>query len=241
MIDGKKTKARLEEGYEEAGYRNGWQVLCNSVWGFIAAVIWNAMYSPGSIQAKFLGGMIKSKEEAYSSDGWCAVKDGWSRRLIFAVLGHFGCCLGDTLGSELGILSKRRPRLVTTWKVVPPGTNGGITLGGTIWSMIGGTVIGIMMGVSLVIENEACDLWILVEMTSWGTFAGGFGSVIDSILGATVQQTRYSTEKHLVLQDGRRSQVDNWKVISGINVLSNNQVNLLSSLLTCIVVAALSA
>jgi uncharacterized protein (TIGR00297 family) len=179
-----------------------------------------------------------SEQEAYTPDGWCAVRGGWSRGLIFAALGHFGCCLGDTLASELGILSKSPPRLITSWKVVPPGTNGGMTIAGTTWSVVGGIVIGIVMGVSLVIENKACDLWILVGMVIWGGFAGGFGSLIDSLMGATIQQTRYSTDKHLILQDGSK---DGSKVISGFNILTNNQVNLLSSLLTTIVVAVMSS
>jgi uncharacterized membrane protein len=199
------------------------------------------MYSPESIQAKLLGEMIEVERETYRSDGWCAVKGGWSRGLIFAVLGHFGCCLGDTLASELGILSKSPPRLVTTWRVVPPGTNGGMSVGGTVWSVIGGTVIGIMMGVSLVIENSACDMWILVEMVGWGMFAGGIGSLLDSVMGATIQQTQYSTKKHLVLQDGSKEKDDNKVIISGFNILTNNQVNLLSSLLTTVIVAVMAS
>lgn len=240
--DGKKTKAGLEDGYQEAGYRSGWQVLCNSIWGFLAAVIWNVMYSPNSIQAKVLGGMIESNQEAYISEGWCAVRSGWSRTLIFGVLGHFGCCLGDTLASELGILSDSPPRLVTTWKIVPAGTNGGMSVSGTIWSGIGGGLIGIMMGVILVIENQACDhdVWILVEMVGWGTFAGLFGSFVDSLLGATVQQTRYSKEKRVVLTSEDYSHND-YKVISGFNVLTNNQVNLLSSFLSTLVVAVMAS
>ena len=194
------------------------------------------MYSPSSIQAKLLGGMIASSGE-YSSDGWCAVRSGWSRALIYGVLGHFGCCLGDTLASELGILSESPPRLVTTWKVVPRGTNGGMSATGTGWSVVGGVMIGVIMGVSLMIENKACDLWILVGMVGWGGFAGLFGSFVDSVMGATIQQTRYSSEKDLVLQKGSLGK--DVQVISGFNILTNNQVNLLSSLLTTIVATSL--
>jgi uncharacterized membrane protein len=215
-------------------------VLCNSVWALIAAVTWNVLYSPDSIQAKLFGGMIEGGQESYRSDGWCAVAGGWSRGLIFAVLGHFGCCLGDTLASELGILSRSPPRLVTTWKVVPPGTNGGMSFGGTAWSVMGGTVIGVVMGVSLLIENQACDWWILVETVGWGAIAGGFGSLVDSLMGATIQKTRYSMERHLVLQDGGNDEVD-VKVISGLDLLTNNQVNLLSSFLTAILVGAIAS
>lgn len=41
-------------------------------------------------------------------------------------------------------------------------------------------------------------------------------------MGATIQQTRYSDEKKVILQDG--ADTKNTKVISGINVLTNNQV-----------------
>jgi uncharacterized membrane protein len=181
--------------------------------------------------------MIDGGQESYRSDRWCVVTGGWSRGLVFAVLGHFGCCLGDTLASELGILSKSPPRLVTTWKVVPPGTNGGMSFAGTVWSAVGGAVIGTVLGVSLLVENRACDWWILVETVIWGGFAGVFGSLLDSVLGATVQKTRYSVDRRLVLQDGGNDERD-VKVISGMDLLTNNQVNLLSSFLTALLVGA---
>jgi uncharacterized membrane protein len=105
---------------------------------------------------------------------------------------------------------------------------------------MGGTVIGVVMGVSLLIENQACDWWILVETVGWGAFAGGFGSLVDSLMGATIQKTRYSMERHLVLQDGGNDEVD-VKVISGLDLLTNNQVNLLSSFLTAILVGAIAS
>ena len=54
-------------------------------------------------------------------------------------------------------------------------------------------------------------------------FTGLFGSLVDSLLGATVQQTRYSKTKKVVLQDDSKDVDVN--VISGRNLLTNNQVS----------------
>ena len=140
---------------------------------------------------------------------------------------HFACCLGDTLASELGILSKSKPLLITTLKPVPPGTNGAISLIGTIASIVGGALIGLLTGITLILENAQCSReaagYLLFENIAWGMFAGLFGSLMDSLLGATVQQTRYSKTKKLVLQDDSKDVDVN--VISGRNLLTNNQVS----------------
>jgi uncharacterized protein (TIGR00297 family) len=139
---------------------------------------------------------------------------------------HFACCLGDTLASELGILSKSNPLLITTLKPVPPGTNGAMSIVGTIASIVGGGLVGLLTGITLILENAQCRReaagYLLFETVAWGMFAGLFGSLVDSLLGATVQQTRYSKTKKLVLQDDSKD-VD-VKVISGRNLLTNNQV-----------------
>ena len=141
---------------------------------------------------------------------------------------HFACCLGDTLASELGILSKSKPLLITTLKRVPPGTNGAISLIGTIASIVGGALVGVLTGITLILENAQCRReaaeYLLFDTLTWGMFAGLFGSLVDSLLGATVQQTRYSKTKKLVLQDDSKD-VDAVNVISGRNLLTNNQVS----------------
>ena len=94
---------------------------------------------------------------------------------------HFACCLGDTLASELGILSKSPPILITTFKPVPPGTNGGMSVLGTAASLTGGFVMGLTLATTLAIENAVCrQNWVaeLLPLLLWGTAAGGLGSLV---------------------------------------------------------------
>lgn len=82
----------LEDGFQEAGYRTAWQVLCNSFSAFVAAVIWSVLFAPGSIPhvvAIYAG--FEADTVPYMSGGWCPLSpgtaNGASRALVFAVLG----------------------------------------------------------------------------------------------------------------------------------------------------------
>jgi uncharacterized protein (TIGR00297 family) len=89
-------------------------------------------------------------------------------------LAFLACCSGDTFASELGVLARQTPRLITTWQRVPAGRDGGITLAGTCWSIAGGALVG----------AAACAGWPTVLQ---GAVFGGIGSVFDSVLGAVLQ------------------------------------------------------
>ncbi|KAL4071988.1 integral membrane protein DUF92-domain-containing protein [Scleroderma citrinum] len=246
---GHKRKAQLEEGFQDAGYRTGWQVLCNSMSAFIAAIVWSVTFAPNVFPWSLLVSVLElPKAPLYDGASWCplsaTISGGLSRALLYVVLGKFACCLGDTLASELGILSPSPPILITTLKPVPPGTNGAISLGGTVASAVGGFVVGLTLFTSLIVENTACRAeWteILLPLIFWGTTAGLLGSMLDTLLGATLQRTRYSVDKKRILQDtsvaGGKESI---KVISGLNVLNNNKVNLISSTVTAVVVALLA-
>ena len=56
---------------------------------------------------------------------------------------HYAAVAADTYSSELGILSKSKPRLITTLNTVPPGTNGGVTAAGVLAGALGAFTIGI--------------------------------------------------------------------------------------------------
>jgi len=99
----------------------------------------------------------------------------------------------DTWATELGVLNPHPPRLITKLnQVVEKGTSGGISLLGTLASLAGSFVIA--LPASLFTSN-----WSLIPII---TLAGLFGSLFDSLLGATVQAMYYcplhqkETEKH---------------------------------------------
>jgi uncharacterized protein (TIGR00297 family) len=99
----------------------------------------------------------------------------------------------DTWATELGVLNPHPPRLITKLnQVVEKGTSGGISLLGTLASLAGSFVIA--LPASFFTSN-----WSLIPII---TLAGLFGSLFDSLLGATVQAMYYcplhqkETEKH---------------------------------------------
>src|ERR1700738_4845235 len=81
----------------------------------------------------------------------------------------------DTVASEIGQYRGPDARLITTWEHVPPGTDGGITIPGSIAGLAAGVVIAAVATVGGIVPWA--QLWIPVA-------AGFAGMLIDSILGA---------------------------------------------------------
>jgi len=85
---------------------------------------------------------------------------------------------GDTLASELGILSSSPPRYILTGATVPAGTNGGVSPYGLVMSALGGSAIGAVMVVDLMIERSCWGHEWAVEMIVFGTAMGFLGSLV---------------------------------------------------------------
>jgi len=98
----------------------------------------------------------------------------------FAFLGALGTVNADTWATELGVLSKQQPRLITTGRPVPPGTSGGLTLNGTLASLAGGALIGAVAW-ALSGGTQPAGLILIAGL------GGLTGALVDSLLGATLQ------------------------------------------------------
>jgi uncharacterized protein (TIGR00297 family) len=155
--------------------------------------------------------------------------------LIGGVIGHYACCNGDTWSSELGILSKAEPRIITTFKRVRKGTNGGVTIDGLLAAAAAGFSIGltfVLLGF-LTTQCSSDVFWRQLLVIPLATAAGLCGSLIDSLLGATLQYSGYcSLRKKVVGVDGPTV-----TRISGRNILDNNGVNVVSVFLTTLITA----
>lgn len=136
-------------------------------------------------------------------------------------LGTMATVTADTWATELGTLSQRPPRLLTTGRVVPVGTSGGISPFGTAVSLIGGVIIGLAAG--LLSQSN------VVGLTITGGLGGLAGSLGDSLLGATVQQIytcdicQKETEKSFHCGQPTRP-------LRGWGWMNNDMVNFLSSI-----------
>ncbi len=99
-------------------------------------------------------------------------------------LGAVSTALADTLAAEIGVLSHTQPRLITNpSKVVPHGTDGGITLLGTAVGIIGASLIGIL----------AYILFQNLYYTTVAIVSGFVGCMSDSVLGALLERNGYIT------------------------------------------------
>lgn len=103
----------------------------------------------------------------------------------------------DTWATELGVLNPTPPRVITDLrKRVEKGTSGGVSLFGMFASLSGSALIALLAVLLSPINTLSTSYFLLI------TAAGMAGSLLDSLLGATVQAMYYcptdqkETEKH---------------------------------------------
>jgi uncharacterized protein (TIGR00297 family) len=107
-----------------------------------------------------------------------------------AFAGTLAAVNADTWATELGVLSPVLPRLITTGKPVERGSSGGITLAGTLASLTGAAliaVLGALLRPADLFPVLGAQIPLIIFLIS---LAGLAGSLLDSLLGATVQAKR---------------------------------------------------
>lgn len=163
---------------------------------------------------------------ALAAAGWISAPSAW---VAFAAA--LSAVTADTWATEVGVLSARQPFLITSGKLVPPGTSGGVTLLGSSVALLGAMLISTLAWVLGLIPIAVLPLV---------TMAGLLGSFSDSALGATVQaiywcpQCQKETERYPSHHCGSPT-----RLYRGWRWLDNDWVNFLSSLAAALLAAAL--
>ena len=100
---------------------------------------------------------------------------------LFGFIGALATATADTLSSEIGMLSEKAPRLITTFKRVPTGTEGAVSLLGTVAAIVAAAFIGVL---GLLVLNSY-KVFVIAMLI------GVIGCFIDSFVGATLETKKY--------------------------------------------------
>jgi uncharacterized protein (TIGR00297 family) len=181
-----RVKAQFSEKFQKGSRRDLGQALANGGWAALLAV-------------------------GYGLAEWNQADERAAIFFFAAFVGTMATVTADTWATEIGVLSKTAPRMITTGRIVPTGTSGGVTLLGTVAAFAGGLFIGVVALLSTVVANVALflyaqvpviwDEYLLVHLRevisnsiSFGIgyvaiacLGGLAGALFDSLLGATVQ------------------------------------------------------
>lgn len=147
-----------------------------------------------------------------------------------AFVGALATVAGDTWATEIGVLARHPPRLITTGRVVPPGTSGGLTPLGTGATAAGGLFIGVVACVLAAVFGGGWAAWWVPFV---GLVAGLAGGLTDSLLGATAQ-AQYRDAAGAITEQASAARV------RGLPWMTNDAVNFLAALAGAVVGALLS-
>jgi uncharacterized protein (TIGR00297 family) len=146
---------------------------------------------------------------------------------LAAGAGALASSAADTWGTEIGMLSKSAPRMITTWRAVPTGTSGGVSALG-----LGATVAG-----ALFVSVAAWLVQRNVHVALAVSLGGLAGALVDSLGGALWQSRRYCVQckratERLVHDCGTRTEC-----AGGIAWLNNDGINTACTLVGSLVAA----
>ncbi len=209
----------------------GWSILLLAF--FISSTLLSRLFKKQKkeIEANFSKGSRRDGGQVAANGaiaGLCALlfpfmgNPGW---LWAAFAGALAAANADTWATEIGILGRSKPRMITTGKPVEPGTSGGVSLVGLLAALAGSLLIGLLAVIfkPASLPNTIENNFFLPLIV---TIAGVAGSLLDSLLGAGSQAMYYcdhcskETEKHPLHGCGNPT-----RRVRGLAWLNNDWVN----------------
>lgn len=155
----------------------------------------------------------RNGKQAWSNGWWFAIYIllGYltgANGFHIAAVAALATATSDTWATEVGLLPKHSKTIsIVNFKQVTPGTDGGISLYGTVSAFLGSSLIGAVYMMFSYEDQLAVFLIIAIS--------GFLGCLIDSVLGATVQKN----EVDLPFE----------RILGGEHAFGNNKVNWLST------------
>ncbi|MFM7310962.1 MAG: DUF92 domain-containing protein [Flavobacteriales bacterium] len=134
--------------------------------------------------------------------------------MLFYALGAIAAANADTWASEIGVLSRSKPKYLLSRQVVDAGLSGGVTALGIFASIAGSACIAAIY----FLFSHNLTLTLIIWM------AGFIGSIMDSLLGELIQ-VKYKTQSGLVTEIQQQG-----ATFKGMPYVNNDTVNFICSL-----------
>lgn len=155
----------------------------------------------------------RNGKQAWSNGWWFAIYllVGYvtgAKGFHIAAVAALATATSDTWATEVGLLPKHHKTVsIINFKPVNPGTDGGISLYGTVSAFLGSSLIGAIY--MLFSYEDQLTVFLIIAISGFA------GCLIDSLLGATVQKD----EVDLPFE----------RLLGGEHAFGNNKVNWLST------------
>lgn len=158
---------------------------------------------------------------------------------LFAFVGALAEANADTWATELGVLSKEPPRMLTTGRLVMPGTSGAVTWDGAGAALLGAGLVSVLAALFRWSMGEVMTMvWAIASV---GALAGFIGALTDSLLGATVQGIYCCDVCHKETEKRIHRCGNIARPLRGWRWLNNDIVNFIGTLAGALVAAGLGA
>lgn len=226
-------------------------------WFVILAVFFLTSVFLTRFKAEKKGEVVKEFAKGGVRDFWQVLANGGIACLLalafyyykspvvfFGFLGVIATVNADTWATELGILGKGKPRLISTGQPVRVGTSGAVSLGGTLSALAGASIIAIVFFATQILLNRpdfprGISLYSL-QLFAIIVFSGFLGTFIDSFLGATMQAMYYCTHCKTETEKQLHYCGKPTTAIRGLKWFDNDIVNLASSMVGGLVATGLA-
>ena len=116
---------------------------------------------------------------------------GYYSPFVGGFIGAIATATADTMASEIGVLDAH-PRLITTFQSVDPGTNGAVSVLGTVIGIVGAAIIGVAAYLLGIVPSPLSAVTVSV-------ISGTVGCFMDSVLGALFENRGLINNEHVNL------------------------------------------